>query len=310
MDTQIIVLIVVSAVGIISLGVFAYVFFQPKQQSDIRSLMAAHRDADAGLSREVRDRLKQDDTGKDYEELKEQTRKSVARKMVPSLEEQFFRAGIFTEKQKADFKRIQMVLPMVLVPIVLVFLLMFNDDPMSVGAGTLLAGYIGYRAPSFMLDGKIKRRNEDILYYLPLVIEQISIGVSSSLDIGPCLQRIVQMADERDTHNSVTELIRHSQYHIKSGSSLEESMQEVGHLSGHTELKHAFLALAQVARHGGEISKQLQELADSVTSQREAKVEGKIKRLELEATAPVALVFVGFFIILLVTFTTQLKGSL
>src|SRR5690606_32288561 len=132
---------------------------------------------------------------------------------------------------------------------------------------------------------------------LPLVIEQVAIGVSSSLDIGPCLSRIVSMADERDSHNIVTELIRHAQFHVKSGVSLEEAINEIGKRSGHTELKHAFMSLAQVAKHGGEITKQLQELADSVASQRETQIEAKIKKLELEATAPVALVFFGFLII-------------
>jgi hypothetical protein len=42
---------------------------------------------------------------------------------------------------------------------------------------------------------------------LPLVIEQISIGVSSALDIGPCVTYVVEMADERGTHNAITELL-------------------------------------------------------------------------------------------------------
>ena len=62
------------------------------------------------------------------------------------------------------------------------------------------------------------------------------------------------------------------------------------------------MSLAQVARHGGEISRQLNDLADAVGNQRNTKVEEKIKKLELEATGPVALVFVGFMIILLIGF--------
>ena len=165
--------------------------------------------------------------------------------------------------------------------------------------GFVLGLLMGAQLPKSYLDRKVKRRNEDIMFYLPLVIEQIVIGVSSSLDTGPCIQRVVSMADERNSHNPVTELLRHAQQFAKSGVSFEESMTEVGTLSGHPELKHAFKSLAQVAKYGGEISKQLQELADSVSSQRETMIEGKIKRLELEATGPVGLVFFGFMIIFL-----------
>jgi pilus assembly protein TadC len=108
----------------------------------------------------------------------------------------------------------------------------------------------------------------------------------------------------------VTELIRHAQFHVKSGVSLEDAMTEVGRLSGHTELKHAFMSLAQVAKHGGEITRQLQELADAVAMQRETKIEAKIKKLELEATGPVALVFCGFLIILLIGFGVQIQNAL
>jgi pilus assembly protein TadC len=178
----------------------------------------------------------------------------------------------------------------------------------------MLAGIIGLLAgfyiPFRIIERRMKQRAEDILFFLPLVIEQISIGVSSSLDVGPCLARVVQMADERDSHNAVTELVRYAQYHVKSGVGLEEALTEVGKLSGHVELKHAFMALAQVAKFGGEVSKQLQELADAVSAQRETKVEAKIKKLELEATAPVALVFFGYLVILLIGFLLQILTAL
>ena len=117
------------------------------------------------------------------------------------------------------------------------------------------------------------------------------------------------MAEERDSHNPVTELLRFAQAYIKSGVSLQDALNEVGRQSGSNEVKHAFKALAQVARYGGEISKQLQDLSESVSSDRETKVEEKIKKLELAATAPVALVFAGFLFILLVGFgRTLLKA--
>jgi len=89
---------------------------------------------------------------------------------------------------------------------------------------------------------------------------------------------------------------------------MEEALIEVGRLSGHTELKHVFMSLSQVAKHGGEIIRQLQELANAVAAQREARVEGKIRKLELKATGPVALVFASFMGILMVGLGTQLGG--
>jgi pilus assembly protein TadC len=118
------------------------------------------------------------------------------------------------------------------------------------------------------------------------------------------------MADERESHNVVTELLKLVNHYTRQGVSMEEALTEVGKRAGHTELKHAFMSLAQVSKHGGEVTRQLQELANSVSLQREAKIEGIIKTLELKATPPVALVFFAFMILLMFMFGSQLMQGL
>ena len=227
----------------------------------------------------------------------------------PTLDEKLFHAGLFTDDQRRDFRRLQLVLPLVLVAISGA-VGMWMAQGINVLLWPVVGGVAGVYIPLWRLSGWIKRRNDDISFYLPLVIEQISIGVSSALDIGPCLSMVVNMAEERDSHNPVTELLRLAQSYIKSGVSFQDALTEVGRLSGHNDVKHSFKALAQVARYGGEISKQLQDLSEAVSSARETAVEGKIKKLELNATAPVALVFFGFIIILLDGFGTLLVQGL
>lgn len=235
-------------------------------------------------------------------------KKSGDKKKSLTLDERMFQAGLFSEEQRRDFRRLQIVMPSALGLLGTGYGSLSGDPTNAILYGAV-GGMLGAYIPLKRLDKWIKLRQEDITFYLPLVIEQISIGVSSSLDIGPCLARVVQMADERDSHNPVTELLRFAQAYIKSGVSLQDALNEVGRQSGSNEVKHSFKALAQVARYGGEISKQLQDLSESVSAERETKVEEKIKKLELAATAPVALVFAGFLFILLVGFgRTLLKA--
>ena len=173
----------------------------------------------------------------------------------------------------------------------------------------MLGLFIGVVAPYSNLDRRTRIRQEDTLYYLPLVIEQVSIGVSSALDVGPCVSHIVTMADERDSHNPVTEMLVHVEKLMRSGLNLEDAMIEVGESSGMNEVKHAFMFLAQCAKHGGEISKQLQELADSVMVQRQTQVEGKITALPVKATGPLATVFAGFFSLLFAGLIVRLMSA-
>lgn len=282
-------------------GMLYFVYFAPKPVGNLRGLMGD------GSQEEENDVYKPGPGGRgaaptaeQLEGMNRQLQKKI-KKSKPGVtqEEKFFRAGFFTPEDRTTFFRIKYGAPLILAPLFGAIGIIFLDATSGL-VGLVMGVLLGAQMPNSYIDRKIKRRDEDIMFYLPLVIEQIVIGVSSSLDTGPCIQRVVAMADERNSHNPVTELLRHAQMYAKSGISFEEAMNDVGTLSNHTELKHAFKSLAQVAKHGGEITKQLQELADSVSSQRETKIEAKIKKLELEATGPVGLVFFGFMIILLV----------
>jgi hypothetical protein len=74
---------------------------------------------------------------------------------------------------------------------------------------------------------------------------------------------------------------------------------EVARVSGVPQIRHTFQYLAQVAQHGGEVSRQLQELGTAVATERQVVVEGKIASLPVKATGPLFLVFAGYFILIL-----------
>ena len=297
-----------SVVAMLMVFIFGYSYIRSiSRRENLRSLMRQRNqatDSDDALDEKVGE----DDPSALPSERSLEERRSK-KSSEPTIEEKMFHAGIFSEEQKRDFKRLRVLLPIVLGALGAVG--GFSQPDLISMLGFPLAGVIlGVLLPMRVLSRKAAQRDEEIMFFLPLVIEQVSIGVSSSLDIGPCLARVVEMADERDSHNPVTELLRYAQFFIKSGVSLQDALNEVGRISGNNDIKHSFKALAQVARYGGEISKQLQDLSESVSSTREMRVEEKIKKLELSATAPVAFVFAGFLFILLIGFGTCLMKGL
>ncbi len=207
-----------------------------------------------------------------------------------------FKAGFFTAEDRRKFLRmriISFVIFLFLIPMAFYFVTKKADFTFAVSI--ILGAIVGITMPMSWLEKQIRKRSDEVLYYLPLVIEQVSIGVSSALDVGPCISYIVEMTNERDSHNAVTEMFVHVEKLVKSGLSLQDSLVEVGTANGTNEVKHAFMFLAQCAKHGGEVSKQLQELADSVMTQRQVHIEGKIAALPVKATGPLAMVFAGFF---------------
>jgi Flp pilus assembly protein TadB len=145
----------------------------------------------------------------------------------------------------------------------------------------------------------IKKRYEEAIYHLPMVVEQLTIGISSGLDMGPCISYVVNMATVRRTHNVVTELFVHIEKLVQAGYSLSEALREVAEAFGQKELSHVFMFLAQCAKQGGEVSRQLQDLGESVSLHRQIQVEARIVKLPVKATGPLTMVFAGFFIMLI-----------
>jgi Flp pilus assembly protein TadB len=238
------------------------------------------------------------------------TRQSVAYD-PPNLEDQkFFQAGIYTTSDKLLFKRFQLISPVVVTCVAVALLLLLGVDLLLLVAGAILSLFIGITLPQSWLERKIRAREDETLAYLPIAIEQISIGVSSSLDLWPCIAHILEMSRNRDTFNPVTELFIHIERLIISGLSFPEALQEVGQASGVQQVKHTFQFLSQCAEHGGEISKQLQELANSIMTERQTQVEAKISSLPVKATGPLFLVFAGFFALMLAGIFSRLLGAL
>ena len=247
----------------------------------------------------TRQMLSVDVSGEGEEALVKSIRKKRKVKKKPmSLEARFNAAGMFTQDSREAYKRLQVIGPLA----GLVFGGVLGLWYMGGGAlGIVICiacAYAGYFYPSMMLDKRIKRRQEDTMFYLPLVIEEISIGVSSSLDIGPCIKQVVMMSKERGSSNVVIELLDQVLNYVRSGISFDDALEEIGMNSNIPDIKHTFSSLGQVSKHGGEISKQLQELADAIATQRETMIDAKIKKLELKASGPLSITFLGFLIIL------------
>jgi Flp pilus assembly protein TadB len=294
MDILQIVIIGASVIVLAGGGALAYVLVSGggAKQSEFRGLMAGS--APQPNSRLARAEV--DPYSLDADEMLRRNKKG--KKGEESIDRKLFRAGYYTAKDKASFNRFRISCALMVALTLPVGFHLLLHDPMFTVISMVLGVFIGYAYPVSIVEKGIRRREEDILYYLPLVIEQISIGVSSALDIGPCIAQIVEMADERGSHNVVTEMMVHVEKLIKSGLNLDDALHEVADANGMTEVKHAFMFLAQCAKHGGEISKQLQELADSISVARQVHIEGKITALPVKATGPLTMVFAGFFALL------------
>jgi Flp pilus assembly protein TadB len=249
------------------------------------------------IGRYLEDSEQEEDTDLESDYPASEGKKKGKKNKEPSVEELLIMAGRISAIERDHFHRRKRLAPVVFGFAGLVIGLISGD--INTALMTLTIGALaGLYLPMMVLRGWVKKQHAELSYYLPLLIEQISIGVSSSLDIGPCISQLVQMAEDRGCHNAATKLLKHALSYVKSGVNLEQALVEIGRASGQAEFKHALLALSQVAKFGGEVSKQLQELADAVTSQRESRIDADIRRMEVKASGPVAMIFIAYMLLL------------
>jgi len=298
MDLFQIFIVIASFLGVLGFAVMAYTFLggSKGQTTELRELMSSSKIADEETINQVK-------------KISKKSKKKKKKKNENDLSVRLFKAGYFTASDRDWFLKFR-IKAFVICIVAFPLIAYYATANMKLSILCIAIGGLGgFVVPSFWLDKEIKRREDDVMYFLPLVIEQVSIGVSSSLDVGPCLTNIVEMAEERDSHNAVTEMIAHTSKLMRSGLSLEDALVEVADANGSMEVKHAFMFLAQCSKHGGEVSKQLQELADSVMMQRQVQVEAKITQLPVKATGPLAFVFKGYFALLFSGIAVRLMSA-
>ncbi|RME61528.1 MAG: hypothetical protein D6780_01470, partial [Candidatus Dadabacteria bacterium] len=174
------IVILLFLAGFGALGYTLYYLVVNRQTAAVKNLMgtSAVSHYKKGAKENVVQQTSQEEEV--LEKLKEEARKEFSRRNASELEEKFFKAGIFTEEQKREFNRVRILC--LIVGGILGAMLAFQvtDLGMLFSLLALVIGVaVGYRMPNVILDRKIKRRLDDIMYYLPVVIEQVVIGVSS-----------------------------------------------------------------------------------------------------------------------------------
>ncbi len=253
MDKFQLLIFLVMVLGIAGLAAFAYVFIGGSAASGHKSGMRDLMGTSPVPERTGRKNAQGiDPLDLDVDTFKKHSAKTGRKSKVEDLPRKLFKAGLYSAEERRKFTRFRIISAVVSTISLPTGMLMVSGNPMLGVVGGVLGVLIGFALPMTILERRIRAREDDVMYYLPLVIEQVSIGVSSALDVGPCIAQIVSMASERDSHNAVTEMFVHVEKLIRSGLNLEDSLQEVGEANGMSEVKHAFMFLTQCSRHGGE----------------------------------------------------------
>ncbi len=196
--------------------------------------------------------------------------------------------------------------------------------PMSLGSGAMLASpftgnmgmllalwlaIMGWVAPSFVLDRKLKRRQKEIRLALPDALDMMVTCVEAGLGLN---QAIVRVSDEvRHISTEMAKELAMVNLEIRAGRPREEALRNLGERTGVDDLRALTTILIQTDRFGTSIAQALRVESDTLRTKRRQRAEEAAAKTAIKMLFPLVLcIFPSLFVVILGPAAIQVMESM
>lgn len=166
-----------------------------------------------------------------------------------------------------------------------------NGRHATIGAGIGL--YLGILAALMFLKSRQKQLEQQLIFELPLVMEELILLVEAGLGILPAVEKSVADAGS----NQVKRLLRLVYELSAHGLPFGQAIELVSDLSSVSVIRHTLLHLDISGTEGGELIPSLRSLSDHAHTEWKIAVERRVKRLENFVVFPVFASVLGLILV-------------
>lgn len=188
--------------------------------------------------------------------------------------------------KSAEFTPDEYLAVMVISALLFVSLLVIFINPLMLGAigwvVLLLLLPIGFRFPRIYLAHLIKRRQKNIEFELPYVIDLLSLAIESGLDLTGGIAKVV----EKSRNTDIVVEFKMFLADTKVGKSLEEALAEMAERVRVLSFFSFVSSLIQAQRLGAEIGPTLRAQAEQMRYQRMIQAEERVNKLPVKLLIP------------------------
>jgi tight adherence protein C len=209
----------------------------------------------------------------------------------PKLRERLANAGYKDAQAVELYQAGQMILP--LIGIILGSFI--NSSPLF---WILMMVIIGYMAPDFILDRKIKKRREAIRKSIPDAIDLLVICVDAGLGLDQAMLRVGQ--ELAVSHPEINEEFLQINREQRAGTPRLDAWRNLAQRTSLPDIDGFVAMLVQTERFGTPIARALSSFADGMRQKRRQLAEERAAKTTVKIIFPLVLfVFPCMFIILL-----------
>ena len=160
------------------------------------------------------------------------------------------------------------------------------------------AAALGYIAPSFYLDGRVKKRQRQIQLALPDALDLLVVCVEAGLGLN---QAILRVADEIEhISTAMSEELGLVNLQIRAGTPRDEALRDLGERSGVEDLRSLATMLIQTDRFGTSVAQALRVHSDTLRTKRRQRAEEAAAKTAIKMLFPLVIfIFPSLFIVIL-----------
>ncbi len=174
-------------------------------------------------------------------------------------------------------------------------------------AVVLLLSPIGFRLPRIYLGHLIKKRQKNIEFELPYIIDLLSLAIESGLDLTGGIAKVVEKSRNTDIIVEFKMFLADT----KVGKSLEEALSEMAERVRVLSFFSFVSSLIQAQRLGAEIGPTLRAQAEQMRYQRMILAEERVNKLPVKLLIPlVFFIFPSISVLLIGPAVLQMQKSM
>lgn len=205
----------------------------------------------------------------------------------PALRSRLVQAGIRTPGAAAVYTGVRLTAPLALGAAALLVAPLFGYSSRTVLLAAAGAAAIGWIAPSFWLDVRLRRRQHDIERTLPDAVDLLVVCVEAGLGLN---QAIVRVAEEIRNVSAVTSgEFAMVNLEIRAGTPREDALRNLGVRTGVSDLRSLITMLVQADRFGTSIAHALRVNAEQLRIKRRQRAEEKAAKMPVKMVFPLVL---------------------
>jgi tight adherence protein C len=222
------------------------------------------------------------------------------------LRRRLIQAGIFDARAVAYFFLARTVLAVALAAAVFMFLPLFVDLSGSLfWLAVIAGGILGYVGPSFYIDRRISRRQNEHRAGFPDFMDLLVVCADSGLSMEASLERVGR--ELGDSYPSLCANIHMANLEIRAGRSMTEALEHLGDRLGLEEARSFSTLIQQSAELGSSITDALRVYSDDMRHKRLSRAEEKAYSLPAKLALPMMVcIFPVLFVVILLPVIVRL----